>query len=297
MPLTIVAALTVAALCHPQGPATAQEPVSLRHALEPGTSFGFVIDVDARIEFDAPEQRQDSRMRFCMHFSAEVGAVERGHAKVACHLDRIEANVVSPAARGDFDSARREDQGPLSQLAQLAGQVFEVRVDGAGHIAGVESPPALRALARERLGADFDTLFAAWFVPLPRGPVAPGAEWPAEIALADPTAAGAHAIKATDRLADVALGHAHIDRTLQLEPPPARPGVRFEPGKGTGRIVFDVAAGRVESAELELSARAVRTDGAAKAPAAGTSTLRVRATAAGRAEHPAAHEPDPRPNR
>jgi len=171
-----------------------------------------------------------------------------------------------------------------------------VHVDGCGHIARVESPAAISALARDHLGTDFATLFAAWFVPVPTAPITIGTTWPAEIAVADSGAAGARSIRVTDRLAEVERGRARIERTLRLEAPPARAGVRFEDGRGTGRIVFDVAAGRVESAEYELATRAVRTDADGKGAVAGTSTLHVRAVAEGRAAPPTA-EPDPRPNR
>ncbi len=268
-------ALALVSSCCPQQP----EPVQLRHALTPDSRFAFVVEVAATIELDDdPRGKGNSRMRFLLHFAATVGPRVHEHAAVACRLARIEADIRSPAARVNYDSDSTVDAGALSQLVQLVDQSFTVHVDGRGHIESVLVPPALSAIARERLGAEFDSLFAAYFVSFPATSMAIGDGWDSELSLVAPVLAGANTVQVANRLLGVADGRATIGRTLHLPPPPARADVKFAVQKAAGTAVFDLQSGRVITAELELIAHAVRTEPAGHDQASsGTSTLRIRA--------------------
>lgn len=269
----------------PAATTAATQPAAtlLRHGLAPGAAFAFAIEVEAAVELDA--QKQNSRLRFRLHFGATVGPATSGPgtgaAVVTCRLARIEAEVHQPGASVAYDSSRHTDAGPLDQLAELVGKDFLVAVDDRGTIASVTVPPTLAAVAKERLGTDFESLFAAYFLPLPTSALAIGDGWDAALHLVTQTAHGAPTVRVDNRLLSVADGRATIGRTLHLQAPPQRPGVTFHVQKAAGTAVLDLVTGRVVTAELELIARAVR---AGDAPAAqggqasrGTSTLRIRA--------------------
>lgn len=283
--LVALAAATAAAPCQDAA------SVRLEHALHRGDRFAFVIEVEAGIEFDQPSQ--NSSMRFAVHFDAEVGASTDGATDVTCTLRRIEVQTASPTARIRYDSADTARQpGSLSQLATLVDERFHVHVAPAGAVVRVDAPARLRELAAERLGADFDALFACWFVPLPTDAVAAETCWTNEAALVERALSGGKPVLARNKLVSVTDGVATIRRTFELPAPAPRRGVRFEVRRAEGRIEFDIAAGRVRLAQMDLEASAAREPGAADGtgPEQGTSRLRVRATPVANATAPDAQD-------
>lgn len=238
----------------------AQDPqVALLHRLDPGSRFAYALAVDAHLDFG--EAARDTRMRLALHFAAEVGGVDGALATVKNRLVRIEARTDSPLARTDYDSARPDaEPGPWRPLAALLDKEFTVRVDPAGHIYGIEVPDGLRAGAQKVAGADFESLFELYYLPMPSEPVAVGGTWDSEVRLVDAMVATGTSARVTNRLAAVESGRARIERAFIL-PPPRRAGIEFEVEKSAGHAVLDVASGRMVESSMELVARASRAVG------------------------------------
>ena len=139
----------------------------------------------------------------------------------------------------------------------------------------MEAPEHLAKLSAEHLGSDFRNLFAAYFVPLPDAPKSKGDEWQTTTRMFGERIGG---VETTARMRLDALADGRAEIGMQFEPatPPQRPGVQFEMRRADGRLVVDVAHGRVLTAEATLLARATRISGNASPTA--TSELKVRAS-------------------
>lgn len=255
-------------------PAQAKEAVCLQHRLEPDSRFSFAIAVDNSLQFE--EARKNSLTTFELCFDAVCGPTTNGLAEVRCTLRSLRAKVTAPNANLVYDSELPEPPtGPLRKLAELIGGTFVVRVQPDGTMAEVVAPELLEAVAKDHLGTDFRSLFAAYFVALPPQPVEPGAIWEAGSPLFGQHP-GQGPCTAKHKLVAVNEGVARIDVVFAAPKPPDRPGVRFELRESTGEIRFDVATGRVRSSTATLLARATRTSGDGDTSA--TSRLEVRVT-------------------
>ena len=261
----------------------------LQHIMPAGTAFAFTIAVDSKLEFEDP--RKNSHMHFELRFEAMPAAALDGTIPVTCTLARLTATVEAPNAHINYDSADpRPAVGPLQKLATLIQAKFVVPVATDGTLGEVTIPEPLALIAKDQLGADFRSLFAAYFVPLPRTPVTIGSTWDLDTMLFGIQPSGV-ATTVRHKLVSVAEGCATIQCAVDAPKPPARPGVRFEVREATGSIAFDLARGRVQRTDLELLARATRTGGDATASA--TSHLVISA----QREEPATPSTEGRPGR
>ena len=210
-------------------PAQAPAAVRLQHRLETGTRFAFAVTVDSSLEFG--EARKNSRTTFELAFDATCGPTTNGIAEVRCTLLRLRAKVTAPNANLTYDSELPEPPtGPLRKLAELIGGAFVVRVQPDGTMAEVTAPELLETVAKDHLGTDFRSLFAAYFVALPPQPVEPGATWEAQSLLFGEHA-GQGPCQANHKLATVADGAARIEEHVDLAALCARAGLHLpEPG-------------------------------------------------------------------
>lgn len=255
---------------------SAQAPVGvcLKHQLDEGTRFAFAVAVESTLQF--AESRKDTRTTFELVFDTVCGPTTNGLAEVRCTLRRLRAKIAAPNADVTYDSDLPDPPtGPLRNLAELLGGVFDVRVQTDGTIATVAAPELLEAVAKNQLGTDFRSLFAAYFASLPTAPVAPGATWE-NTTLLFGEHPGQGPCQAKHKFVAVTEGLARIEVSFTAPKPADRPGVRFELRESAGEVQFDVAKGRVQSATATLLARATRTAGDGDTSA--TSRLEVRAT-------------------
>jgi len=285
---------TVVVLASARAQQGASAPVTLQHRLESGQTFAWALEVEANVHQELGSDRIDSRMRFVLHFVANVTGSKDGVADVAHRIERVEAKADSKLAKIDFDSAvKGSDPGALKQLAALVGQTFVVAVDGSGRIDHVHPPKGLDPGAKDQLGGgDFDTLFSPWFMPLPKEPIAVGGSWEAQQKLLDPQFAGGGTVKVAHKLASITDGRAAIERTFQLPPAPQRQGLKFEVQKSTGSASFDVANGRMLESRMDLGAAVSRSVGSGRTTSGTSSVVLIaRAEAVPQATTPAKVEP------
>lgn len=269
MPRALLMVGLLAAVLPAQDGAT----VRLQHRFLDREPFAFTIRVDSQSSFE--DDRKNSRMRFLLRFSAIPGAEVDGHTEVACTLQRLTATVEAPNAHIQFDSSDEGPAiGPLQKLEQLLHAKFLVPVAPDGTLGEVTVPEPLAAIAKDHLGTDFRSLFAAYFVPLPTMPVAIGDTFDRESMVFGVQTGGTQTL-VHHKLLGVTEGRAELECTFDAEKPTPRPGVRFEVREARGRIAFDLARGRVLRAEAELLARATRTGGCGTVSA--TSSLLVSA--------------------
>lgn len=255
-------------------PAQATDAVCLQHRFAADARFSFLVAVDSSLQF--AEARKDSKTTFELCFDAVCGETTNGVAEVRCSLRYLRAKVTAPNANLVYDSELPDPPtGPLRKLAELIGGVFVVRVQPDGTLAEVIAPELLEAVAKDHLGTDFRSLFAAYFVALPTEPVEKGATWETGTPLFGQHP-GQGSCTAKHKFVAVTDGIARIDVAFTAPKPPDRPGVRFELRESTGEVRFDVANGRVRSSTATLLARATRTAGDGDASA--TSRLEVRAS-------------------
>jgi hypothetical protein len=251
---------------------TPQEVV-LRHGLAAEQPFSFRVEIESSIMFE--DAKKNGTMRFVMQFAAKPGSTEAGVSAVACTLQRLTVDVDSQNAKVRYDSqSSHPDTGPLQALRELTDAVFTLRVAADGRLAAVAAPAPLEAIAKEHLGSDFRSVFAAYFVPLPTAPQRVGSEWTAETRLFG-TRVGDKETPVLGKTIAVTNSQAELSYAFEAPMPPERPGVRFEIRQSDGKATVDLKNGRVLHAEALLLARATRTQG--KDQETATSQMRVRA--------------------
>lgn len=271
---TLLLAATVAAQ------AEQATPVRLATELRTGETFVFTVSVDSSSKFE--DSKKDVAMSMCLTFTASVGARDAEATKVECRLDRLRLRATAPNVQTEYDSSSPlPDSGPLQKLRELTGTTFLLRIADNGHVTEVKKPQLLDATAEDSLGADFRTLFSAWFVALPQEPMAVGTSWNGSSKLFG-VLPGEKETATIYRLSSVEGYEAVIHATYKPQPPTTRPGVTFELRESEGSVTVDVARRRVVHTEAHLLARATRSKGSETA----TSTIVMRAC---EGEEPRAH--------
>ncbi len=266
--------LALTLLCAPLFAQEQAHPAQLRHELTSGSPFHFAIEVDSTTSFE--DGKRDSSMRFAMRFAAKPETSPDGATPVVCTLEALVVHADSKTTTIRFDSTdTKQDSGPLQRLRELTGAQFRLSIEPNGKIRSAEVPENLAKLATEHLGSDFRNLFAAYFVPLPDAPKSKGDEWQTTTRMFGERIGG---VETTTRMRLDAIADGRAEIGMQFEPatPPQRPGVQFEMRRADGKLVVDVAHGRVLTAEATLLARATRISG--NASPTGTSELKVRAS-------------------
>lgn len=259
----------------PAALAAAQQDAATSATLAPelrvGDSFVFTVSVESASKFE--DSRKDVTMSTSLTFTATVGERDQGVTKVACRLDRLRLRATSPNVKTEYDSAAPlPDSGPLQQLRELTGSVFALRVAPEGEVTEVDKPALLDKAAEDSLGADFRTLFSAWFVALPQEPMTVGTSWNGSTKMFG-VLPGDKETATIYRFASVEGSQAVVNATYKPPPPTTRPGVTFELRESEGSITVDVSRRRVVRTEARLLARATRSKGSETA----TSTIVMRA--------------------
>ncbi len=254
---------------------------TLAPELRPGENFVFTVSVESASRFE--DAKKNVSMVTCLTFTATVGERELDATKVECRLDRLRLRATAPNVSVDYDSAAPlPDSGPLQTLRELTGSVFTLEVSATGEVTAVEKPRLLDKAAEDSIGADFRTLFSAWFVALPHEPMAIGTSWNGSSKLFG-VMPGNAATPTTYRLAAVDRSQALVTAIYQPAAPTTRPGVMFEIRQSEGSMTIDLERRRIVRTEARLLARATRSKGSETA----TSTI-VMCAAEG-AEDPDVH--------
>lgn len=268
----LAGALLVLGVASAQEPAGAPARLSLRHDLEVGTEFAYGIEVGVEIEQQLDGVEERTSLRFQLWFQAKVEA-DGPPKRVAHKVQRVVARTDSKLAKIDFDSdLAGSEPGAMEPLAKLVGETFQVHVDALGRIARVEAPAGVRADPQQF--ADFDSLFAVFFVPLPEQPVGRADRWVTDARLLDPKTVGKGVVPCTHTVAKVDGDVVVLEDAYDVGDP-RRPGVKFEVLAAKGSVLFDHKAGRVKASEMELAARATREIGGGKS-IRGVSRVRVK---------------------
>jgi hypothetical protein len=255
-----VAAPGIAALAFVLAAAAPAQQHLLRHALVPGSAFGYALTVHARSQQTMAGRTLDVDMRFVLHLAATVRSASGGTAVVAHRLHRIEAKATTPVQTIDYDSQKPgSDAGKMASLAEMLDKEFLVEVTELGRILKVSEPKDLSPEAKQQLGGDLDSLFAQYFVEFPEQPVPVDGTWETTANVFDPGQREQGGIKVENRLVRVAGGRAEIARTYGVEKAATRPGgLKAEVKKAAGAAVLDLATGRILDSGMELAVELTR---------------------------------------
>jgi hypothetical protein len=217
------------------------------------------------------EQEVNSKFNQTIDMSWDIQSVAAGGDTVLNQVfNRVRLQMIGgPAGEIEFDTAAKE--APVNPIIKalgdvfgnIVGQKFQVTMKPNGEVQNVTVPEQLMQAVRQstagQQGALTETMLKDMMkqsaVMLPEQPVGPGSKWKSEQVVNMPfgkmTIASAMEFKQKD-----ANGNAVIDfvPTVSISPRDDAPTkMSLDESIGRGRIIFDIAGGKVVQTQLDLT--------------------------------------------
>ncbi len=252
-----------------QQPISAQE--QLRWKFRSGDKLNYSVVQNMTTSMQFGEQEVNSKFNQTIDMSWDIQSVAAGGDTVLNQVfKRVRLQMIGgPAGEIEFDTAAKE--APVNPIIKalgdvfgnIVGQKFQVTMKPNGEVQNVTVPEQLMQAVRQstagQQGALTETMLKDMMkqsaVMLPEQPVGPGSKWKSEQVVNMPfgkmTIASAMEFKQKD-----ANGNAVIDfvPTVSISPRDDAPTkMSLDESIGRGRIIFDIAGGKVVQTQLDLT--------------------------------------------
>jgi Family of unknown function (DUF6263) len=259
---------------------------TLKWSLKPGETVKYVLVHTLNQKISSPGQELTKKIELTLDLAWKVNSVASdGTIDLTQTLERARAKVTAPGAVVNYDTqdkslAKAAIPADLKAYELVVNQPYTIKLSPQGEIVEVVVPDSvlkgIAGLPQLAELADTGSLYSPAGVKaflgqalpkLPKEPVSSGSSWNNESTLS----AGAAKIVARTtykitELAQIATFDVSLDTNVTIDP---QAGFTLKITKQTssGKVAFDVNAGRLESSTLQHSTEAAITDTVQNKPA------------------------------